>query len=249
MKKKYVLIVALALGALTAAYYAGLIRLNHPTPREFPVRGIDVSHHQKQIGWYEASLNDVRFAYLKASEGGDFSDREFLFNWQQCERWQIACGAYHFVSFCRSGEEQARQFLARVPPGGTLPPALDLEFSGNCKKTPTRSEMVRLVSDFSKTIAQRYPGPPVLYMDGNFYKRYFEGHRADYPAYYLWIRNVVRQPALKPCEDWTFWQYADHARIPGILGPVDLNVFCGSADDFSLFLGKARRGIIKTEIP
>ena len=96
--------------------------------------------------------------------------------------------------------------------------------------------MVREVSAFLKAISVRYPGRPVLYVTPDFYKRYIEGHRADYPPHYLWIRNVVREPSLVPCEEWTFWQYADHARVPGIKGPVDLNVFCGNAEQFSQLL-------------
>src|SRR3954470_18330970 len=101
---------AIGLGILGLAgaglYYAGLLRLNFPSEKRFPVRGIDVSHHQGHIGWFEASLHDVRFAYIKATEGTDFQDPTFLYNWQQCPYNHIARGAYHFFNFCRPGREQ-----------------------------------------------------------------------------------------------------------------------------------------------
>jgi len=239
MQNSKVFISCLILGTLSfgGAFYAGLLRFNFPSKREFPVRGIDVSHHQAHIGWFESSLNDVQFAYLKATEGSDFKDRQFLYNWTVCERTAIPHGAYHFFSFCRPAAEQARNFLNTVPPGPpSLPPALDLEFSGNCDRVLSRAAMVREVSIFVSAIAKRFPGRPVFYVTPDFYKRYLEGHRQDFPPHFLWIRNTLREPSQKPCEEWTFWQYADHGRVPGIRGPVDLNVYCGSADQFSQFV-------------
>jgi lysozyme len=38
--------VAIALGAAYGAYKTGIWRFNYPDSAEYPVRGIDVSHHQ-----------------------------------------------------------------------------------------------------------------------------------------------------------------------------------------------------------
>ena len=48
-------------------------------PYGFEVHGFDVSHHQGQIDWSELQKTQtapfpVRFVFMKASEGGDFSD-------------------------------------------------------------------------------------------------------------------------------------------------------------------------------
>src|SRR5207302_8396959 len=110
--------------------------------KRFPVRGVDVSHHQGFVGWFEASLHDVKFAYIKATEGTDYRDPQFLYNWSQCPYDGIARGAYHFFNFCAPGKAQARNFLQVVPADPkALPPALDLEFSGNCRRTPSRAEI------------------------------------------------------------------------------------------------------------
>ena len=229
-------VLVLAAAVAGGLYHAGLLRLNFPSPERFPVRGIDISRHNGHVGWYEASLHDVRFAYIKATEGTDFRDPQFLYNWTQCPKDGVARGAYHFFNFCRPGKDQARNFLQSVPVDPVaLPPALDLEFSGNCHRIPTRAEVEREVSAFVKAIAGRYPGPPVFYATQDFYQRYLDGHRNEFPPHRLWIRSVVKQPSPPPCTDsgWTFWQYSGLGRVPGVPGPVDLNVFCGSREQFA----------------
>ena len=67
----------------------------------------------------------------------------------------------------------------------------------------------------------------------NFYKLYFEGHEQEFPQHRLWVRNVLTEPSQAPCTGWTFWQYADHARVKGIPGPTDMNAFCGTAEEFA----------------
>ncbi|TIP02222.1 MAG: lysozyme, partial [Mesorhizobium sp.] len=42
-----------------------------PDRSEFPIRGIDVSHHQGRIDWPRVAADDVVFAIIKATEGGD----------------------------------------------------------------------------------------------------------------------------------------------------------------------------------
>jgi lysozyme len=228
----FVLVIAVVMGGWL--YYAGFFQFNHPPKREFPVRGIDVSHHQVHIGWFKASLEGLDFAYMKATEGRDFRDRRFAYNWDQCQKNNLRCGAYHFFNPCVSGRAQAEHFMATVPMDEmSLPPALDLEFSRNCKRKISRAELKREVSQFVSTLSKRYPGLPVFYIDPPFYKRYFKGHEHEFPKYQLWIRNVIKEPTQIPCTEWTFWQYADRARIEGIRGPVDMNVYCGNAEDFA----------------
>src|SRR5437762_9211764 len=42
---------------------------NKPSEARYPVRGIDVSHHQGDIDWKSAKAFGIHFAYLKATEG------------------------------------------------------------------------------------------------------------------------------------------------------------------------------------
>jgi lysozyme len=116
----------------------------HPSLEKFPRQGIDVSHHQGPIAWQELAGQGVSFAYIKATEGGDYKDRRFSDNWNSAKNAGIARGAYHFFTLCRAGADQARNFIDSVPVEiDALPPAVDLEFMGNCSTWSIKSSNSR----------------------------------------------------------------------------------------------------------
>jgi lysozyme len=100
-----------------------MVRFNIPSLHNYPIQGIDISHHQGDVDWKAIStLPNVRFAIMKATEGGDFKDSKFAQNWHRAGNAGIVRGAYHFFSFCRPGKDQARNVRATVPrEPGTLP--------------------------------------------------------------------------------------------------------------------------------
>ena len=73
--------------------------------------GIDVSAHQDAIDWQRVAEDNIRFAYIKATEGGDFVDKRFDENWRGAGAAGLDRGAYHFFTLCTPGEAQARNFL------------------------------------------------------------------------------------------------------------------------------------------
>lgn len=216
-------LLAVIAGAFAWGLTQGLMRLNHPDRARFPSWGLDVSHHQGEIRWDEvAQVEGLHFVYVKATEGGDFRDRNFERNAAEARRVGLTVGAYHFFTFCRSGAEQAKHFLAVAPRvEGDLVPAVDVEFGGNCGKTPTPEELERELAAFLQPLREAYRHEPVIYATPEAYTAYFTTRFLDSP---LWIRNIYREPKLPGGRDWTFWQFANRERIRGIDGPVDLNV-------------------------
>jgi len=96
-----------------------------------------VSNHQAQIDWQTVAGDKIDFAYIKATEGGDFVDDWFESNWAGAQAAGLEVGAYHFFTLCRAGAEQAANFLDVVPVADDqLPAALDLEMPGNCAQRP-----------------------------------------------------------------------------------------------------------------
>ena len=47
-----------------------------------------------------------------------------------------------------------------------------------------------------------------------------------FDAFPLWVRNTFFEPSASTYPRWLFWQFADNARLAGVNGPIDLNVFC-----------------------
>jgi lysozyme len=224
--------------AAFALFDAGIVRFNYPSRHRFPVQGIDVSHHQGRIDWQRvAASKTVQFAYIKATEGGDYRDASFVQNWRESRQAGIVRGAYHFFTLCRPGQEQAKNYLATVPrEADALPIAVDLEFIGNCAARPSAQAVIAELLAFLGEIRKADSRTPVFYVTYEFYDRYLKDNIRRLPAHHLWLRNIFYEPAQKQCERWRLWQFAHRGRVDGIAGPVDLNAFCGDRTAFMALL-------------
>lgn len=218
----FLLFTATILIVLWLLFDRGYLRFNYPSRTKYNIWGIDVSHHQGKIDWYKVKRDNVQFVYIKATEGGDFKDSSFIKNWNGAKKEGIKVGAYHFFTFCRPVKEQINNFISTVPvQDDALPPALDLEFLGNCKKSQVRVSFPEDIYVFINALRSRFGKEPVLYVTYEFY----EAHLKSLPLGQnpIWIRSIFVVPAKDP--KWTIWQYANHGRIQGIETPVDLNVY------------------------
>ena len=212
---------------------AGLIQWNRPGLDRFPVRGIDVSHHQGAIDWSRVGAADVDFAFIKATEGGDHLDTRFEENWSEARKAGVTRGAYHFFTFCTPGDVQADHYLDVVPPSpDVLPPAVDVEFAGNCKSWTSLDDVRRELKVLLVRLEAAWGRSPVLYITSESEGRVISGHFDDYP---VWIRSVFFRPGGRE-PAWLFWQYTDEGEIPGIETPVDLNVYRGPPAELAALL-------------
>lgn len=208
----------------------GYLRFNYPSEKTYPIRGIDISHHQNVIDWDVLTRSNLDFAFIKATEGGDHKDTKFAENWRGAGEIGIVRGAYHFFTFCKPGREQALNFMETVPvEEHMLPPAIDLEFSGNCSARPPKEEVLNELTDFADLVKNKYDRTPILYITNESYRAFVEGE--DLP-YFIWIRDIRKKPRLAPGHEWTFWQFTHQGRLHGIDGFVDLNVFNGTREYF-----------------
>ena len=91
----------------------GMVNSSYPKPHDYPVHGIDVSKFQGDIDWNAVASSGVKFAWIKATEGGDRADERFQANWTGAKAAGVAHGAYHFVYWCRPPMEEMT-FLSRT---------------------------------------------------------------------------------------------------------------------------------------
>ncbi|MBI5201068.1 MAG: lysozyme [Elusimicrobia bacterium] len=202
-----------------------------PPPSEFPVRGIDVSHHQDDIDWKKVATAGLSFVYIKATESDDFTDDRFMENWKGAGQAGLRRGAYHFYDFCKKGAPQAQLYLDTVPVEFEgLPPVVDLELSGSCRRLPKPAAFKKEFDAFVAKIQAAHREAPLLYVSYEIYDRYF----ANSPEpLRIWITDFIGRPALSDKRDWVMWQFSEKGRIPGIGGPVDLDVFNGTPQQFA----------------
>ena len=95
----------------------------------YKMQGLDISHHQEKVNWTRVDPK-YKFIILKATEGQNFLDTDFLYNWNNARLNGFVVGAYHFFTMTSSGAAQADFYISKVPDSDkTLPPIIDLEIS------------------------------------------------------------------------------------------------------------------------
>jgi Lyzozyme M1 (1,4-beta-N-acetylmuramidase) len=203
-----------------------------------PIHGIDVSKWQGTIDWNAVKAAGTKFAFIKATEGGDHIDDRFRENWVNAARAGVPRGAYHFVFWCRSAEEQAEWFRRNVPADpDALPPVLDVEWNGssrNCPKKVPREQAIQMMHVMLDAMQAHTGKRPIIYTDITFHLEVLEREFQDYP---FWIRSTAAEPHHRyNARRWTFWQFTTTGRVPGIRGDVDRNAFYGSEDDWKTFM-------------
>ena len=199
------------------------------------VTGIDVSHHQGVIDWPRVKSAGVAFAYIKATEGGDFVDPDFRKNWDAAQAAGVPRGAYHFFRQCKTGAEQAKNFIATVPlDADALPPVVDAEHMGPCPAGTPVADQAKEIKAFLNAAAGHFGCRPIIYTTPEFERVYLQAMNNET----YWVRSIMWPPFFKT-DRWVFWQYHNDGRRDGVTGGVDLNVFRGTAQDFAKFRSKS----------
>jgi lysozyme len=203
---------------LTLAYYYASSW--HPSDDKYPTQGIDVSNHQGVIQWQALPSQGVDFAYIKSTEGGDFVDKSFSRNWHEAHKAGIPRGAYHFFTLCKSGVEQAKNYIRTVPfDPAALPPVVDLEYLGNCSRRVSIDLLHKELNDFITAVEAHYGKPIVLYLTQEFDDNYQVTARVKRK---LWLRSIILEPNFGK-QPWHIWQMSNFRRLDGISGRVDWN--------------------------
>lgn len=213
------------------------------SPDRYPVHGIDLSRFQTQVDWSTARANGVNFAFIKATEGGDRVDPMFKEHWRGAAAAGVARGAYHFFYHCRPAAEQARWFIKAVPrTPGALPPVLDMEWTPTSPTCTIRRDGATIRDEariFLDIVERHYGQRPMIYTTVDFFQ---DNELWRLRGVEFWLRSVAEHPhAVYDGNAWVFWQYTSTGIVPGIAGPVDVNVFAGSSQSWAGWLsGRAQ---------
>ncbi|GHT34503.1 glycosyl hydrolase [Bacteroidia bacterium] len=199
-------------------------------PSAYTVHGIDVSHWQRKINWSE--VNNLRpdepriaFVFIKSSEGKIMSDKYFSYNMENARKNGVICGAYHYYKPGVNSAEQAKNFISLVKlQKGDLPPVLDIE-----EESPFGNDNMRKgIKNWLQLVEAHYGMKPIIYCSNSFHKDYLSGE--DFKDYPFWIAHYYKSK-IKTSSKWIFWQHSDKARVNGVYGDVDINVFNGNSED------------------
>ena len=242
---------ALALAAALSGCGSGVGPLDAlssdlPRPTDYPIHGIDVSKFQGDIDWNAVANSGVKFAWIKATEGGDNADARFQANWTGAKAAGVPRGAYHFVYWCRPPMEEMANFEQNAPvEDDALPPVLDVEAtptSKTCHRHLTQEDAIAEMKVMLDEMERHYGKRPIIYTTVDFYQAILaDGAFMDYP---IWVRSTKYQPSVKyGPRPWHFWQYQSDGSIAGIQVHVDRDAFFGTQKQWEAFLRDEESGV------
>ncbi len=192
--------------------------------------GIDVSSYQKDIDWSATAKDkNIKFVYVKATEGATYRSRHYQYNIENARQYGIHVGAYHFFRPNVPVEKQFRNFTSVVKKEDQdLIPLIDVEVRGN---NLTVKALVDSVLAFADKLEDYYGCKPMIYTGHAFYNSYLSGKISGYPLFIARYSKV--EPRLTGGANWVLWQFSEKGVIAGIDHAVDLcrfNKGCGLKD-------------------
>lgn len=189
-------------------------------PRNTEARydGIDISSHQGKIDWAKVSSDkDIRFVYIKATEGATYRSPHYSTNITEARRYGLLVGSYHYITSTSSIDAQFENFTKYALKSiQDLIPMLDVEVRGHW----SRSQLIDSVSKFCNLIERHYGVQPMIYSTMGFYNKNLTPH---FNNHHLYIgRYSSSEPEINWEGEYTIWQYSETGIIPGIDAYVDL---------------------------
>jgi GH25 family lysozyme M1 (1,4-beta-N-acetylmuramidase) len=194
-------------------------------PSTQTVEGIDLASYQGKPDWDQIAAAGIKFAIIKATEGTDYVNPTFAYNWTNAQRVGIVRAAYHWGKPDEGAADQAQFFLNTVGPlGPTDFLMLDSEEGSGDVGAWTLSclKLLRAAVGFA----------PVDYTGRWFSDPHgFPDHPelAEFPLALAAYQDAL-PPAPAPWTKVTIWQYSDAGQIPGIVGNVDRDRFLGTLE-------------------
>ena len=184
----------------------------------YKTQGLDISHHQEKVNWTRVDPK-YKFIILKATEGQNFLDTDFLYNWNNARLNGFVVGAYHFFTMTSNGTAQADFYISKVSDSDkTLPPIIDLEIS---TKKYKKNDVMKNLEEMVDKLEKHYKKRVIFYVNYNTYNAYIKG---EFPKNKIWITDYKYFPRIKEDNRWVIWQVSRRGRIEGIPGFTDKNV-------------------------
>jgi lysozyme len=210
-------------------------------PRNESIFGIDISHYTDSNFPIESlHKNQVKFVYVKATQGTGFKDGKFTFFWKKLGNLpveqQVHRGAYHFLSFDKEGIAQAVTYINFLKEHGGLratdmPPVMDLEWDidSDCKKKtcPDRwegkssGEIIASAKAWLLEVEKQTGRKPILYTSRDWWNERIGDEKkfSEFAEYPIWIADysksarAIEIPKTPNETAWVLWQFTASASI------------------------------------
>ncbi|QQA99831.1 glycoside hydrolase family 25 protein [Corynebacterium marquesiae] len=231
LRESITAVVTVAALAVSGTAVAQAVSLGAP-------KGIDVAAHQHPggtpIDWSKVRTDGQSFAFVKATEGGDWVNPHYVEDIQAANAAGLKTGAYHYARPAGDAKTQAANFAAQIAlaPDQTLPPALDIEVA----EGKSAAQLEQWIEEFTSELKRLTGRTPMIYT----YKYFWMGQMnnsqkfSDMP---LWLAAYQDQApeAVGGWNELSFWQRSGSGKVAGIPTDVDMNLFNGSKQQLQSF--------------
>lgn len=201
--------------------------------------GMDVSSHQRNVNWASAYAAGSRFAYVKATEGGYYTNPYFGQQYNGSAASGMVRGAYHFANpRTSSGADQARYFVQNgggwSADGQTLPGLLDIEFNpypayGNTCFNMTPAQLTAWTRDFVDTYRSLTGRAPMVYTATSWWSHCVGSPQFGALPLHLASYSTVVGAIPAGWSGYDIWQFTDSGPFVG-----DSNFFPGTVNDLKV---------------
>jgi lysozyme len=199
---------------------------------QYPVIGVDFSHHSGDINFNKLREDGVSFVFLKATEGSNHKDSRVDEYFKEASRNEIPVGFYHFYRFEENSVDQFKFFHKTVSNKKySLPLVLDVEDYGQ-NSNKTRSAIRRDIKTFVDSLESVVKCEILIYTNESGYNDYIKGNVNND----IWICSFDQTEKIGG--NWKFWQYSHHGKLKYVDGWVDYNTFNGSKKQFQKYLNE-----------
>lgn len=191
------------------------------------IKGIDTSSWNGVIDWQKVANYGMGFAILRITEKGNKTDSSFERNYAGCITHNIPVGVYKYSYATNISEiKHEAETVINVLKQRKLDYPIFLDIEDKCQEDLSQNLMMQMINTFHDIVI-RAGYKFGIYCGYYWYKTKLP---EDAKKYDCWLAaypsqdDGTMQERLKPSAG-TGWQYSSKAKIPGIAGTVDRNVF------------------------
>ena len=215
-------------------------------PADWPVKGIDESHHNTIDSYPAMVAGGYQFSIFKLTEHTTHVDTTYAERYPRMLDAGGYIGGYHFFRDNKSGTDQADHFLSHYmrlvndADGVIIPPMLDIETddgAGMLTRVKRAFDWLALVEAETNRVPIVYSSPYMWsLLMGNVSLGHYSGHVAHWTS-----ANAPAIPGGWP--GWVLWQFGVAPRyswcpaVPGVVGDIDVNRYNGTLVEFEQWVG------------
>jgi GH25 family lysozyme M1 (1,4-beta-N-acetylmuramidase) len=194
------------------------------------VLGIDVSTHQKQIDWELVKASGVEFVMIRVGYrgtdlGGIYEDERAQRYYEEARAAGLQVGGYFFSQAVSAEEAQEEaEFALRVTAHWEMdmPLAYDWEYVSEESRTAYVDDqtLIDCTKAFCRRVAEGGREPMVYFNPNQSRKEMYLQELKDY-GFWLAMYSMEMNYPYKV----DMWQYTADGLVPGVVGPVDINLY------------------------